>query len=40
VGQIGQVILAPIPPVTAIASGTLYGPFIGAFISLIGVAGL
>lgn len=38
VGQIGQVILAPIPPVTAIASGTLYGPFIGAFISLIGAA--
>ena len=37
-GQIGQVILAPIPPVTAIASGTLYGPFIGAFISLIGAA--
>ena len=35
-GQIAQVILAPIPPVTAIASGTLYGPFLGAFISLIG----
>lgn len=37
-GQIAQVILAPIPPVTAIASGTLYGPFLGAFISLIGAA--
>ena len=35
-GQIAQVILAPIPPVTAIAAGTLYGPFLGAFISLIG----
>jgi uncharacterized membrane protein YdjX (TVP38/TMEM64 family) len=37
-GQIAQVILAPIPPVTAIASGTLYGPFLGAFISLIGAS--
>ncbi|MFO7793802.1 MAG: VTT domain-containing protein [Candidatus Nanohaloarchaea archaeon] len=35
-GQIGQVILAPIPPVTAVASGTLYGPFLGAFYSIIG----
>lgn len=37
-GQILQVIFAPIPPVTAIASGTLYGPFIGAFISIIGAS--
>lgn len=37
-GQILQVIFAPIPPVTAIASGTLYGPFMGAFISIIGAS--
>jgi len=37
-GQILQVIFAPIPPITAIASGTLYGPFIGAFISIIGAS--
>ena len=37
-GQILQVIFAPIPPVTAVASGTLYGPFTGAFISIIGAS--
>ena len=37
-GQILQVIFAPIPPVTAVASGTLYGPFMGAFISIIGAS--
>lgn len=37
-GQIAQVLIAPIPPVTAIASGLLYGPFKGAVISLIGAS--
>lgn len=37
-GQIAQVLLAPIPPVTAIASGTLYGPFLGALISITGAS--
>lgn len=37
-GQIAQVLIAPIPPVTAIASGLLYGPFKGALISLIGAS--
>ena len=37
-GQIAQVLIAPIPPVTAIASGLLYGPFKGAIISLIGAS--
>ena len=37
-GQILQVLFAPIPPVTAIASGLLYGPYLGAFISIIGAS--
>lgn len=37
-GQILQVILAPIPPVTAVASGLLYGPVLGAFYSIIGAS--
>lgn len=37
-GQILQVMFVPIPPVTAMASGTLYGPLIGALISIIGAS--
>ncbi|WP_414837710.1 TVP38/TMEM64 family protein [Candidatus Nanosalina sp. VS9-1] len=37
-GQIAQVLLAPIPPVTAVVSGLLYGPWLGAFYSIIGAS--
>lgn len=37
-GQIAQVLIMPIPPVTAVVSGILYGPWLGTLYSLIGVS--
>lgn len=37
-GQLVQVIIAPIPPVTPVASGILYGPWYGMILSVIGAA--
>lgn len=38
VGQFIQVLIAPIPPVTPVASGLLYGPWYGMVLSVIGAA--
>ena len=38
VGQFIQVLIAPIPPVTPVASGLLYGPWYGMALSVIGAA--
>lgn len=35
-GQFIQVIIAPIPPVTPVASGILYGPWYGMILSVVG----
>lgn len=37
-GQFVQVMIAPIPPVTPVASGLLYGPWYGMVLSVIGAA--
>lgn len=37
-GQFVQVLIAPIPPVTPVASGLLYGPWYGMILSVIGAA--
>jgi len=36
--QIAQVLVAPVPPFTAVVSGLIYGTFLGAFYSLIGAS--
>ncbi|EGQ43912.1 MAG: hypothetical protein J07AB43_05780 [Candidatus Nanosalina sp. J07AB43] len=38
VGQFMQVIIAPIPPITPVASGILYGPWYGMMYSVMGAA--
>ena len=38
IGQFTQVMIAPIPPVTPVASGLLYGPWYGMVLSVIGAA--
>lgn len=38
IGQIVQVLVMPIPPVTAVVSGTLYGLWLGTLYSFIGVS--
>lgn len=38
VGQFIQVLIAPIPPVTPVASGLLYGPWYGMILSVIGAS--
>lgn len=37
-GQIVQVLVMPVPPVTAVVSGILYGPWFGTLYSFIGVS--